>query len=274
MKYLLLILALTSCGKHNPVETKLFSNDVRSKAALYKSLNTQWSHGKCDSLGFTALCKISGGCQDADIFLAEDDGMWYRTPDHKCYDAGESKSDFSKDMMVMLLPYLYSTGNIDAIKRIKSYGKSHNWVFGRGPISRTLMTPPIIAMIYKMTGDGRAVLDFEKHLDMVWAITTSLVLGVMPESQFKKIEAMAEDQPRNALAQALMHKYSDGDQAAAIAILLDETIFPIDRLPSARDRCEPYIWQRDTGPDWAPCDSDLTHDGIDFLFAAWVAGQT
>ena len=276
---LLTILFLTSCKKHEAVAATVFSSEIKSRAALYVSLNTQWAHGKCDSLGFTALCKLAGGCQDADIFQAEDNGMWYRTPDHKCYDAGESASDLSKDMMIMLLPYLYSSGNIDAIKRIKDYGRGHGWRFGRGPISRTLMTPPIIALIYRMTGEASPPQEieqrgFEKHLDALWVFNTSLVGDSISNSQFIKIERLAEEQPKNALFQALYHRFFDGNQSAAISILMDEKLFPSDRLPTARDRCEPYLWQRDDGPDWAPCDSDLTHDGIDFLFAAWAAGQT
>jgi hypothetical protein len=73
----------------------------------------------------------------------------------------------------------------------------------------------------------------------------------------------------------LYNKYRDGNQQQAIDILLDESLFPSDRLPTARDnRCEEYLWQRDDDPkDWGPCDSDRVHDGVDFLFAAYIAGQ-
>jgi hypothetical protein len=279
---LLLILSIISCGKkHKEADVQPANPDVTAKAELYKSLNPGWSHGKCDSLGFTALCKWSGGCKDANIFEAEDNGMWYRTADHKCYDTGESASDFSKDMMVMLLPYLYSSGNIDAIKRIKNYGNNHGWRFGRGPISRSVMTPPIIAMIYKMADGSGDIPDreeegrgFERNLDAVWMLTSAMVKGYMPDSSYKKIRGYAEDQPRNALFNAIKTRYEDGNQAQAIGILLDETLFPKDRLPSTLDRCEGYLWQRDdTVGDWGPCQPEASHDGIDFLIAASVASQ-
>jgi hypothetical protein len=55
---------------------------------------------------------------------------------------------------------------------------------------------------------------------------------------------------------------------------MDETLFPSDRLPQPKDRCEEYLWQRDDLPkDWAACDTIGVHDGVDFLIAAKIAGQ-
>ena len=54
---------------------------------------------------------------------------------------------------------------------------------------------------------------------------------------------------------------------------MDEKLFPSDRLPTATDRCEAYLWQRNGGSDWEPCPRDKLHDGVDFLIAAYIAGQ-
>lgn len=279
---ILLIISLFGCKPaKKPVDPQQIDSGVKVKAELYKSLHTGWAAHKCDSLGFTSLCKLSGGCVDANIFDAEVDGMWYRSPDHQCFDTGESASDTSKDMITMLLPYLYQTGDKDALKRIRSYGNSHGWVFGRGPISRTYMTPPIVAMIQRMidgTGELLGISEesrgFERNLDAITALSTAMVKGSMPDNIYLKIKGYAEDQPNNALFQAIKNRYDSGDQSQTIGILMNENLFPSDRLPSTLDRCEGYLWQRDEDNiDWKPCQPQVDHDGTDFLFAAWVAGQ-
>ncbi len=284
MHYILTILLLVSCAKQKAKDTKQRSPEVAAKAELYKSLHKGWAHqGGCDSLGFTSLCKISGGCIDADIMQAESEpGRWYRNPGKRCFDDGQSKSDISKDMFVMLWPYLYATGDKQNLKEIYNYAKANGNVMGRGVLSRTLLTPPMILFLQELLGmipfaaEKEIVKEgFEKHLDIIHIMTAGMKRGGISDSDYEILRRYVEESPRNALAQALYHKYKDGNQSDAIAILMDEKLFPSDSLPtSSEHRCEEYLWQRDDRPsDWGPCDKNKTHDGVDFLIAAWVAGQ-
>ncbi len=284
MKYFILILLLTACGKHESKPPTIVNSAIVAKATLYKSLHTGWAHGGgCDSLGFTALCKIAGGCQDVDITQAESSsvpGRWYRNSSQTCFDEGKSASDISKDMFAMLLPYLYSTGDQVNLKEIYAYGKAKGWVMGRGPASRTIMTPPMIYMLQVMINKVEPVevtkikAGYEKHLDVMSFYSQTLYKNGMDLTDYETLRKYAEESPRNALMQALYHKYKDGNQSAAIEILMNETLFPSDRLPQPKDRCEEYLWQRDDLPkDWAACGTIGIHDGVDFLIAAFVAGQ-
>jgi hypothetical protein len=281
---LVLCLLALSCQKKPAQPAKQVDSRVKAKAELYKSLHKGWAHDKCDSLGFTALCKLSGGCSDADILQAEGEpGRWYRSPEHDCYDLGQSKSDISKDMLLMLFPYLYATGDKQNLTEIYEYGKANGYVMGRGPLSRTFMTPPMVFLLQRMIGFNVSEVTsepkevtkagFEKHLDAISLLSKAMVGGGLDPIQYEEIRQYAEDNPKNALFVALYRKYRDGNQQHAIDILLDESLFPSDRLPTSRDRCEEYLWQRDPGSDWEPCNSDKIHDGVDFLFAAFVAGQ-
>jgi hypothetical protein len=187
-------------------------------------------------------------------------------------------------MAVMLLAYIAYTDDHDAATRFKNYGNMHAWIIGRGPISRTLMTPPIISIVHKMSGafEGKPTAPYkqetsrgyEDHLDAVWALLNAMVYDGMPKNLLEKVTDHASDQPRNALFSAIKNRWTTGNQADVIGILLDETIFPKDRLPTSKERCEEYLWQRDqAGDDWRPCPSEgKTHDGVDFLIAAWAAG--
>lgn len=285
MLRLLIILAIVSCAKREEQKPKEVNPQVAAKAELYKSLHKGWAHqGGCDSLGFTALCKLSGGCQDALITDAEGTpGRWYRNPGKRCFDDGQSKSDISKDMLMMLFPYLYANGDKQNLQEIYDYGKANGNVMGRGPYSRTFMTPPMVWLLQRMLGMIPYITDiksqekkagFEKHLDAVALLTKAMVGGGLDPLQYEEIRRYSEENPKNSLFKALYNKYKDGDQSEAIAILLDESLFPSDRLPTAKDRCEAYLWQRDYNEkDWGSCDSDMVHDGVDYLIAAWVAGQ-
>jgi hypothetical protein len=281
---LVLCLLALSCQKKPAQPAKQVDSKVKAKAELYKSLHNGWAHDKCDSLGFTSLCKLSGGCQDVDIYQAEGEaGRWYRSPEHDCFDLGQSKSDISKDMLMMLFPYLYATGDKQNLREIYDYGKANGNVMGRGPLSRTFMTPPMVFLLQRMIGFNVSVKSetpvvkkagFEKHLDAVALLTKSMVGDGLNLVEYEEIRKYSQESPRNALFSALYNKYRDGNQQQAIDILLDESLFPSDRLPTSQERCEEYLWQRDDDPkDWGPCDANRTHDGVDFLFAAYVAGQ-
>ena len=283
MKYLLLTLLLFSCQKEKPKAPKEIRPEIASKAEVYKSLHKGWAHqGGCDSLGFTALCKAADGCSEADIYQAEgESGRWYRNAGKRCYDDGQSKSDISKDMFAMLFPYLYTKGDKQNLLEIYQYGKANGWVMGRGPYSRTMMTPLMILNLQELLGmlgvqpfDEIEKKDFEKHLDVISILGMSFKRKSILEKDLATLKKYSDASPRNALFAATYHRFKDGDQSQAISILLDEKLFPSDRLPASNDRCEEYLWQRDEEPsDWEPCSQGKTFDGVDFLIAAWVAGQ-
>lgn len=285
MQYFFIFLLFFSCAKRENKKPIVIEPKIAAKAELYKSLYKGWAHGGgCDSLGFTALCKLAGGCSDAVIADAEGEpGRWYRNPGKRCFDDGQSKSDISKDMLMMLFPYLYATGNQQNLKEIYNYGKANGWVMGRGLLSRTVMTPPMIFTLQRMIGFNPSEIPnsskeiakagYEKHLDAIDLLLKGMIGDGLNDTQYEEIRKYADDNPRNALFVALYRKYKDGNQQQAIDILLDESLFPSDRLPTSADRCEEYLWQRDNGTDWQPCDQNKTHDGVDFLMAAYVAGQ-
>lgn len=287
IKYLIFLL-IFSCSKKPEKQALEVRPEIAAKAELYKSLHKGWAHDKCDSLGFTSLCKLAGGCVEADIKQAQSEpGRWYRSPEHNCFDLGESRSDISKDMFIMMFPYLWNIGDKIALADIYSYGKKNNWIMGRydGTVdgfARVYMVPEMSLFLeemlskkeFKYSSDVPVNSGFAAHLDVIWFLTKAIVRKEMDAVSYERVRIMVDKQPRNALFQAVYHRFKDGDQSNAINILMDESLFPASKLPSSRERCEKYLWQRDEdNSDWIPCDKEQTHDGVDFLVAAWVAGQ-
>ena len=307
---LLLLTFAVSCGSHkkkdeDPVDEGM-KTALLARHDLYLSLQPTaldshgYAHAKCDSVGFTSLCKAAGGCKDADIFASETEGRWYRSPEKDCFDLGESKSDFSKDMALMLFVYFYELSKTDGAKaaegitRFRTYVKANNYVMGRPTdtaegLSRVVMSPTLIALMEKLYSKltllpeepaPTEVVDiipvitdgFQAHLDILSIWLGGELNGKISDSDQYILTEQAKRQPFNALFLAVQHLYKDGDQTAALQLLSDEVLFPADRLPGSQDRCEEYIYQRDRGDDWDPCEEGKTHDGVDFIFAGHVAG--
>jgi hypothetical protein len=111
---------------------------------------------------------------------------------------------------------------------------------------------------------------FEGHIQVLRILLSGRVYGGITITQTQILRDQAERQPRNALFQAARAKYGNGDYSKAVEILQDSVLFPDARLPTSSDRCEEYLWQRDDGADWLPCDKASTHSGTDLIFAAKV----
>jgi hypothetical protein len=305
MKFLLLVLALVGCQKvsHKEQQTKPVEKSkleqVLEKAAVYKKLQAEsldsygWPVG-CDGLGFLALCKTAGGCEKADFFAGEEQpGKWQRNHDHNCVETGKSKTSISKDMIMMSFVYALfgmskdeATGYLD---RLETYGKANDWVMGYpsetiGDLGRVYMTPTMVVTLYnlieKITGKKEEISElkaavpegYQAHLRALDILIQGKMNGGLDTFQMADITELHDRDPKNALYQAAFHRFKDGEMGEVVDILLDEKLFPKDRLPASSDRCESYIWQRVQSKDWEPCAESKSHDGIDYLFAVWVAG--
>ena len=211
---LFIILLLVSCSKHEHKKPTQVNADVVAKAELYKSLYKGWAHqGGCDSLGFSSLCLMAGGCDEVNIFDAEGDpGRWYRNPGKRCYDDGQSKSDISKDMFIMLWPHLYLKGDKAALRRIWDYGQANGWVMGRGYYSRTYLVPALVLVLQEMilrsySEAPEPVIPkkagYEKHLDLVAIFTRGIMRGAISEADYELLRVYGNESPNNALAKAL-----------------------------------------------------------------------
>ena len=308
-KNLLIILLCVSCQKpiHKPVPSvpieKTKAERLAEKKNKYLSLQSTaldkdgWptTYSPCDAVGFLALCKTAGGCQKADFFDAEQGpGLWQRNQHKNCVELGQSKTSISKDMLMM--GFLYGVYGMDKqtaigyFYRLEEYGKANDWVMGYPSetidhLARVYMTPTMTLTLYniiewltqkpqtqKMEGVQRVPRGYQAHLRVIDIMIQGKINDGIDAVQMKDLSELHDRDPRNALYQAVFHRWRDGEMGEVADILLDEKLFPSDHLPTSADRCEAYLWQRDQGKDWDGCDEGHTHDGIDFLFAYWAAG--
>lgn len=240
-----------------------------------------WSYPEsCDGLLFSSLDAVARGTE-IDITAAEGEpGQWFRNPGQACYPQG-SASDISRDMLLGLMVYSVHFHRLDILENLWTYGQDHNWKMGRGD-DRTVLTPASIGRLARairylggadhperLISDIPSVVPgFEGHLSLLGIMLDARTEGGVSPLDLQALRSLASQMPDNALAQALLHKYTDGDQTTATRLLLET--WPADRLPTSADWCEEWRVQRaDQDPGLQSCSTQaVTHTGGDLLFVA------
>lgn len=290
------VLLSIACGKKVPTDPPphVPTSPLDARLSLYQELSdsVRDPHGfvetdACDSLLFTSLASFH---KAIDIRAAFDSatGQWHRTPAQNCYAnylvglEPSSKSTISRDMLLGLLWYAWIHQDRSIPESIYSYAIEHLMVMGDGVPSRTLMSTALLAttaqMIYRLGGTDHAernfpvtwlpgAVDFERHVQ-TWHILLRMRLYTeIEESAPTRLKSHAESQPTNPL-----YQYAVGLTDAAIQLLLDESKYPADRLPTTADRCEEWLIQRDT--DSAPCpEENKTHSGGEVLSLGYLISK-
>jgi hypothetical protein len=307
---LAVIASLTSCSyfkRDNKPVPQDTSAALAAKKAFYcaegkKILNQRgFMNSRCDSLLYTSLWSVS--CEPVDLSDWEDvelPGKWHRNRERDCYLAetgpNGSNTSISRDMLLGRFHDLWSTKDRQNTRELIEYGEKNNWIMGDAVseeelIGRCLLSPQLVLTLKEMdrqlgeqsgnplrsenqdnSDDALPVnTGFRAHLDVVRVLLNGRVYGGISDYEKSVLKAQADRQPNNALFVAAYEKYNGGTKAHSL--LLDETRFPGDRLPNSSDHCENYLFARDEDSnDWLPCPAEgLTHDGTDFVFAAWVA---
>lgn len=272
---------------------------VFRKANLYRSLIKKDADGwireeKCDGLLFNSLASASG--LDIPIHLARDiNGQWFRHHKKDCFKNGESGSTISRDMLMGLLIHAYFRQDSTHLSALIEFGKEHtdeygNWIMGEGDEDRIKVSENLQTLIRDLTDrinqnkrpprqdrswfhqDG-----YRSHLEILRMLLVVAIRPGVHKSEISYLKSLTNKNPKNALYLWLYHGVSDGDISSVVDILLDESLFPEDRLPSTADRCTFYLWQREQfedgkpSQDWTPCkEKDEVFSGIDYLFISYL----
>lgn len=263
---------------------------LKQKLDTYISLikQAQDSNGfiqfdKCDSLLFSGLVgSVSGVKVNIDAAFDKATSTWQRRPTNyaPCYPE-HSKSTISRDMFIGLAWYCYYNKRLDIVEQIIKYALSNWLIMGKGEISRTLFVPGLLStyawISYRLGGPSRIWLrylpqienkyatGYEAHLSILHIMLRNKLTG---KTKCKDIiKHQAERQPNNPL-----FLIANNQQEEAIKILMDGRYWPDYRLPTEKDRSEPWLLERDYGKDWKPDPNGThTHSGGDFIFAAALA---
>jgi hypothetical protein len=293
--FILLVLAL-GCGKpdNKPNDVKPSSDEIAAKEAFYRAEahKVRDAHGailtdECDSAHFTALEGAVSDGVDLQAFI-DASGKMHRRPvdDAECYPQF-SGSESSKEMYGYAALYALKHKDLKFIQDRFDYGAAHQWVMGKGDVSRSLLTPTgraeLAQAIDALGGPKypdrlmtlprpKGLRGFEAFVQVVGVLFEGARFGGITDASRQVIDDHAGRNPRNAMFACMSARWGSGSLERAQALLLDTAIFPADRLPTSADYCERWITQReDDDKGWKPCpDEGKTHPAGAFLLAAAV----
>lgn len=293
----LLALFFGACGPKKEASKNMSSEEklaaLYQKADLYRQLisQVQGEDGfieseSCDSLLFSSLAAASG--VSINLLAAEESpGRWLRRPASlpECYANGLSRSTISRDQLLGVLWWAYRTRNAPALERLWTYGQARDWFMGDDAVggSHTLLTPivpllsrlrnnlnskqmdPFWSSIPLVSEGDQSKRGFEAHLQVLQLLLDKKFRNGYSPLALTTIMRQAQRQPGNPLFQ-----YAAGNVSGAVDILLEENIWPADRLPESSDRYSPWVLERDVGPDWQPGGEPKKHSGADLLFVVYL----
>lgn len=234
----------------------------------------------CDALLWNSL--LAAGGVDIDVTKARgSDGKWYRRPAKDCFATGGSKSEISRDMLLGLMFYATYYGRLELLQSIYKYGSTNGWVMGEGDLTRTVFSPSLQATL----ADAIAYLGgeqdlpesqfpqawyafntgFRAHLDILHILLRGQVVGGISDAMANVLEIQYNRDKNNPLFSYAWHKYNTGDYREALGLLDNEALWPKERLPTSANYCDAWPFQRDPGPDWAPCADGKTYTGGGFI---------
>lgn len=250
MKYLVLILLLVACGKNKEkpplpsMPERVEALNATLKAELY---GEAWLSTDCDSALWNGLAVYSG-VEDIDIFQAEyESGEWHRRPPPPCYVAErpdgepqESNSTISNDMFAGIFLALWKLQDLDAVERIYEYGIANDWVMGAPypqEFSRVVLRNGryYVARMIELLGGPKhteqlvvppiyieAGKDYEQHLQVISIKLYGELNGNINDQMLARLKECSEQNPEDALFEAVYTIYHTGDYTRAMNLILNE----------------------------------------------------
>lgn len=294
MKYFLIFL-LTGCSvlPHRKEETVIPL--VEELAGTYRSLQAPgWTDtAECDALLFNSLRAASGipvnpgEAQDPAV-----PGRWYRRPVSlpECYASGESVSTISRDMLLGVYWWAWSTDNTQVVRDLWEYASSRSWFTGDGQNggATTLLNSNMVSLLARLCVDldagcsgnvgqwAKTPLTFTgipegyvRHLEVLQILLLGEIDGQIPGYLADRLRLHAEQQPDNPLFSSSMVLYNRWNTGEVDADLSE---WPTDRLPNSSDWCSSWRTEAEGGSrGWGPCPGDTeVHSGGEIIFLSRI----
>lgn len=301
MRLLILLLAIlfASCGKADqksaPTQDKPERyEELMSKRAVYFMLaqthqdDNGWFINDCDALLWNSLGSVAGLPITIEAARHEN-GYFRRRPAQDCYETGKSASDISKDMLLGLAWHAFYSFSPDLFESVLRSGRSSGYIMGRGPISRTFMTPSLQAVYAEalVALDGKGFQPelsypqlyvagnrgYQAHLQVLNILLRYRTTGGISNEALERLQDHRNRNPRNCFFQYAYHAFYTGNMVEPVECLLDDPAFPDARLPTSADRCEAWIFQREV-EKWRKCPEEAKqHHGVDLLFVSKLIAE-
>lgn len=271
---------------------KLIRDEVEIKRDKYMKLMKEVAdsygfieHERCDALLFTGLVGAVGFKTQITRAMNKDGSWERRRVDKPCYPHG-SRSTISRDMFLGLFWYIWRNQRLDLAEELYDYGTKHNWIMGKGDVSRIYLTPGLQAtlaeIIYQLGGSNHSIVrnspqfwtkglgGYQAHLEVLHILLRGELIGSITSTMRKTLCDLCSRHMDNHLYTTAKARYSSDQRSAnflgtiAAAGLDDIDLWPRDRLPSDADRSSRWIFENNDRTKGT--DPTVGHTGGDLVF--------
>lgn len=259
---LVISILLTSCGHlktNKPVDPthvttekkQALINEYRAMLHRAKELRDPVSgwlvYRDCDSMLWSGKYAGATGVFDVDLRASEvtgAPGKFRRRITRDCWQRGESRSTWSRDMGLGLIHAAIRTGQLDILESHARYGKQHNWIMGEPlesltPIYNAHLIGILFQGIFELGGDNDPARlwpgnyksgfdDYKAHLQM-WSLwlrasiykRKGQALGPISNVMLERVKEHAHREPDNPFYWFVMGLFT-GDMNRPIDLILRE----------------------------------------------------
>jgi hypothetical protein len=248
-KLLLFLLLLPAC-RHPAQDTKI--NDIQKlqeKLSFYCSqdIDPYKLVDRCDGLTFLGL--YDAYCKRIDIYAHEyPAGQWHRSI-KPCYPK-DSRSEISFESQLGAIHACWARQDAACFKRMLKYAEAHDWILGEGPeeytklnelsflIKRAITNLDKLAALTYDEAESKTLLDrlkgYRGKVITDYVSIKGKIYGYVNSAELALVKLALDKDPENPIYRVLYAKYEDGhgdDFNFAVTKLLDETVYPADKLP-------------------------------------------
>lgn len=295
MKFIPLLLCLLACA---PAEQKSPQSPeipagLAARAAVYSALLPEVSgpagfidSSHCDSLQHSALIAAAGA--QVDVTAAElAPGRWLRRPASlpECWAAGESRSTITRDQLLGVFWYAWTTKDARIVHDLWAYGEANKWRMGEGRFAGvdTFLIYNDILILARLCDALKAdcganhrtwnffspiwsgaPVGFERQLDVLRIMLLWEIEGRPSFGAVERLLMHAAEAPWNPLFVAALAARGLADPAQ-VDQRLEAAGYPTERLPTSDDWCSEWLVETEGGSKPCPNEGN-THSGGEILF--------
>jgi hypothetical protein len=287
---------LLGCGKEHTSTPTNTPPALALRAELYRTLEpaavdpfgfADVEH--CDATTYSGLLAASGAPVQLET-AEQSPGRWLRRPTTypECWANKQSRSTISRDAILSVLWWAWTTNRLDVVDRLWDYGNGRSWFMGDGRLAGvdTLLNtnmlsllawtiyelgghPPAWALLIQPSWDSETV-GYEAQLQVLQILLWGEIHGQIPEEGADCLRRHLTREDWNPLFYVAAMRWLGADPQGLDVLLTNETgvrMWPTDRLPTSADRCAAWVTMEDSGADgWVPCpERGATHSGGDLL---------
>ena len=223
MAIISLCIGLFACKTHCDEPTNQEAGDYYENRAKIAENLEFFDVPRCDRLTVYGISDAFLRAEEMDRFEVSP-GRWERDGATACY-PDESESTVSREGILAAFHSMLTRHDDAGVSDLWRYAKEHGGDMGEGPFDLVNIWPAAYILRDAAKDDaafrnvGGPLNGFRGYVLALGIHASGRVHGSLNEAEYHALKALVDDMPNNPVARALLARYDDGDQSAAMEIL-------------------------------------------------------